>query len=199
MFTCLSKPFGFELGITLKVVIMMLSTMAFGLLAVTWIQCMEKYYDNIIPDSVTRELTFQDIEYIIRKEGYIPFLKNEKYITFKASGEECRVFYKDDMLSLRATYLIDNDVNLDLVLKTCSIAQEQGFCFRSYLQNCPNGETVLTFEIETLVHLVNEFERFFPNYLKALLHAIEIHRVIYVSLSEEKSQEKVNKYINPLS
>ena len=180
--TGLSFPFGIELGITLKVIVMIIGTLAFGLLAVTWIQYMEKYYDSIIPED--RILSLEDIEYSIRKEGYIPFMQDDRLLTFKADGVEFRAFYEDDKFILITTYLVDDNDDVDLLLKSCSLAQGKVILFRSYLHECCSGQTGISFEIVQFVHSVNELERFFPELLNVLLYSIKTQREIYVSLCE---------------
>lgn len=178
--TSLNFPFRIEIGVTIKVIVMILGTMAFGLLAITWIQYMEKYYDSIIPED--RILSLEDIKYSIRKEGYIPYMQNDKCLIFKADGVEIRAFYEDDKFKLITTYLVDDNADIGLLLISCSLSQSSVILFRSYLHKCYSGENGISFEIVQFVHTVNEFERFFPELLNVLLYSIKRQREIYVNL-----------------
>lgn len=104
-----------------------------------------------------RAMDLSDIEYCIRKEGYIP-VRRDNYVSFKISGEEIEVFYEDEKLSLVRTYGIGEEVNLDILSKACSALHDTTFLIRSSLRRYDNGQIGLVFEIQSLVVSPKELE-----------------------------------------
>ena len=199
----LSSPFGIELGITLKVIIMILGTMAFGLLAITWIQYTEKYYDNIIPEtpsSTESKLSLDSIVNFIREEGYDAIQGYNGDVSFMVNGENYNIFYEDNMLTLSKIYFIGRNVDSDILYKAWSLAHDELCMSRCRLHKYGNDYMGLSFEIAVLVYSANEFERFFQNYVNILLHSIARHKSIYAKLYQEKNKnmqkEDIHNYFN---
>ena len=76
-----------------------------------------------------------------------------------------------------------------MLLKACAQAHDEIFMFRSYTHTYDTNATVLCFEVETYVKSLSELERYFPQYLNVINHAIERQREIYQQLLEAKSPQ----------
>ena len=135
-----------------------------------------------------RKADLSDIEQCIRKEGFVP-VRNEDRITFKVSGEEVEVFYGDEKLSLVRTYGLDQDVNLDILSKACSMLHDSTFMIRSSLHRYDNGQMGLIFEVQSMATTPAELDRHFSRHLNLLYHGIERHREFYGKLLEESAAQ----------
>ena len=136
-------------------------------------------------------ITLADVEMCIRKEGYIPQAEEDR-IVFKIAGERYDVYYQDEKFTLVKRFGLSEDVDKDLLLKACAQAHDEIFMFRSYTHSYDTNTTVLCFEVETYVNSLPELERYFPQYLNVINHAIDRQREIYQQLlRESKPQEEV--------
>ena len=124
----------------------------------------------------------------IRKEGYIPQAEEDR-IVFKIAGERYDVYYQDEKFTLVKRFGLSDDVDKDLLLKACAQAHDEIFMFRSYTHSYDANTTVLCFEVETYVSSLSELERYFPQYLNVINHAIERQREIYQQLLEESKSQ----------
>lgn len=136
-------------------------------------------------DAEIGAITLKDIDQCIRKEGYIPQVEQD-CVFFKIAGERYDVYYQDEKFTLVKRFGISEDVDKDLLLKACAQAHDEIFMFRSYTHTYDSNATVLCFEVETYVKSLSELERYFPQYLNVINHAIERQREIYQQLLEVK-------------
>ncbi len=168
-----------------------------GIISMSWIQVLNTRLmradvkkSNIPPiqQEQTRKVTQGDIETCIRKEGYIPQIEDD--ITFfKISGERFDVMYQDEKFTLGKRFGLSEDTNIDMLLKACSQAQDEIFMFRSYVHQYDNGQCMICFEVETYLDSVAELEKYFPQYLNVLLHAVERQREIYYQMKETEQKK----------
>jgi hypothetical protein len=148
----------------------------------------------VVPEE--KNVSLSDIEYCIRKEGYIP-IRKDNYVSFKISGEEIEIFYENDKLSIVRTYGLGEDVNLEVLSKACSMLHDTTFLIRSSIHTYENNELGLVFEVQSLVVSQTELERFFERHLDVLHHGIQRHREIYGSLLQEVSARPEDKQMTP--
>ena len=133
-----------------------------------------------------RKADLSDIEQCIRKEGVVP-VRMEDRVTFKVSGQDVDVFYGDEKLSIVRTYGLDDDVNLDILSKACSMLHDSTFMIRSSLHKYDNGQMGLIFEVQSMATTPAELDRYFSRHLNLLYHGIERHREFYGKLLEESA------------
>lgn len=163
-----------------------------GIISMSWIQVLNTRLmmadvkkSNIPPiqQEQTRKVTQGDIEMCIRKEGYIPQIEDD--ITFfKISGERFDVMYQDQKFTLGKRFGLSEDTDIDMLLRASSQTQDEIFMFRSYVHQYDNGQCMICFEVETYLDSVAELEKYFPQYLNVLLHAVERQREIYYQMKE---------------
>ena len=166
---CLSDII-FDFGFTKNTYLLMfiISGAVLAVFSVVWISIINKDEPTecvITQPTVADEriMDLSDIEYCIKKEGYIP-VRRDNYVSFKILGEEIEVFYEDEKLSLVRTYGIGEEVNLDILSKACSALHDTTFLIRSSLHQYDNNHTGLVFEIQSLVVSPKELERFFERH-----------------------------------
>lgn len=139
----------------------------------------------------------ETIEMCIRKEGYVPQSEDD-FISFKIAGERYEVYYQDEKFTLAKRFGLSEDTNRVLLMDASSQAQDEIFMFRSYVHTYDNGQSTLCFEVETYLSSTAELEKFFPQYLNVLLHAVDRQREIYFQMSEtekKKAEESANPAI----
>ena len=139
----------------------------------------------------TNAITLADVEMCIRKEGYVPQTEEDR-IVFKIAGERYEVFYQDEKFTLVKRFGLTEDVDKGLLQKACAQAQDEIFMFRSYIHSYDTNTMVLCFEVETYVSSLSELERYLPQYLNVINHAIERQREIYHQLLEESKPQDEN-------
>ena len=163
-----------------------------GIISMSWIQVLntslmraddKKSNFPPIQQEQTRKVTQGDIEMCIRKEGYIPQVEDDMTF-FKISGERFDVMYQDQKFTLGKRFGLSEDTDIDMLLKACSQTQDEIFMFRSYVHQYDNGQCMICFEVETYLDSVAELEKYFPQYLNVLLHAVERQREIYYQMKE---------------
>lgn len=168
-----------------------------GLISMSWIQVLntrlmradvKKRNNPPTQQGEKRRVTQGDIEMCIRKEGYIPQVEDDMTF-FKISGERFDVMYQDEKFTLGKRFGLSEDTDVDMLLKACSQTQDEIFMFRSYVHQYYNGQCMICFEVETYLDSVAELEKYFPQYLNVLLHAVERQREIYYQM-KEKEQNK---------
>ena len=133
-------------------------------------------------------ITLDTLEMCIRKEGYVP-QSEEGHVTFKIAGERYEVYYQEDKFTMVKKYVIGDGADKELLMKACSQAQDEIFMFRSYVHTCDNGQSVLCFEVETYLSSRFELEKYFPQYLNVLLHAVDRQREIYFQMKEAQHKK----------
>lgn len=163
-----------------------------GIISMSWIQVLNTRLmradvkkSNIPPiqQEQPRKVTQDDIEMCIRKEGYVPQIEDD--ITFfKISGERFDVMYQDQKFTLGKRFGLSEDTDIDMLLRASSQTQDEIFMFRSYVHQNDNGQCMICFEVETYLDSVAELEKYFPQYLNVLLHAVERQREIYYQMKE---------------
>ena len=136
-------------------------------------------------------ITLADVEMCIRKEGYVPQVEEDR-VMFKIAGERYDVYYQDEKFTLVKRFGLSEDVDKNLLLKACAQAHDEIFMFRSYTHTFDTNTTVLCFEVETYVNSCFELERYFPQYLNVINHAIERQREIYQQMLEESKPQGEN-------
>lgn len=142
-----------------------------------------------------REITLADIEMCIRKEGYVP-QSEANCTTFKIAGERYEVYYQEDKFTLAQRFVLSDDINKAYLIDACSQAQDEIFMFRSYVHTYDTGQSVLCFEVETFLSSAFELEKYFPQFLNIMLHAVERQREIY-SQQCEAEQKRLEDNANP--
>lgn len=135
-------------------------------------------------------ITLADVEMCIRKEGYVPQVEEDR-VMFKIAGERYDVYYQDDKFTLIKRFTLADDVNKELLLKACAQAHNEIFMFRSYTHTLENSTTLLCFEVETYVTSLAELEKFFPQYLNVINHAIVRQKEIYHQMIENNNSMQV--------
>lgn len=136
-------------------------------------------------------ITLADVEMCIRKEGYVPQVEEDR-VMFKIAGERYDVYYQDDKFTLIKRFTLADDVNKELLLKACAQAHNEIFMFRSYTHTLVNSTTLLCFEVETYVTSLAELEKFFPQYLNVINHAIVRQKEIYHQMIENNNSMQVD-------
>lgn len=189
--------FGFSKNMYLLIFILAGAILAVS--SIVWISILNRYHKTemapppptvVVPEE--RNVSLSDIEYCIRKEGYIP-IRKDNYVSFKISGEEIEIFYENDKLSIVRTYGLGEDVNLEVLSKACSMLHDTTFLIRSSIHTYENNELGLVFEVQSLVTSPTELERFFERYLNVLHHGIQRHREIYGKLLEKLESKEEHK------
>lgn len=169
-----------------------------GIISMSWIQVLntrlmradgKKCNIPPIQQEQTRKVTQDDIEMCIRKEGYIPQVEDDMTF-FKISGERFDVMYQDQKFTLGKRFGLSEDTDIDMLLKACSQTQDEIFMFRSYVHQYDNGQCMICFEVETYLDSVAELEKYFPQYLNVLLHAVERQREIYYQMKETVQKKR---------
>ena len=135
-------------------------------------------------------ITLADVEMCIRKEGHVPQVEEDR-VMFKIAGERYDVYYQDDKFTLIKRFTLADDVNKELLLKACAQAHNEIFMFRSYTHTLENSTTLLCFEVETYVTSLAELEKFFPQYLNVINHAIIRQKEIYHQMIENNNSMQV--------
>ena len=135
-------------------------------------------------------ITLADVEMCIRKEGYVPQVEEDR-VMFKIAGERYDVYYQDDKFTLIKRFTLADNVNKELLLKACAQAHNEIFMFRSYTHTLENSTTLLCFEVETYVTSLAELEKFFPQYLNVINHAIVRQKEIYHQMIENNNSMQV--------
>ena len=143
--------------------------------------------DKVEPNAIT----LADVEMCIRKEGYVPQVEEDR-VMFKIAGERYDVYYQDDKFTLIKRFTLADDVNKELLLKACAQAHNEIFMFRSYTHTLENSTTLLCFEVETYVTSLAELEKFFPQYLNVINHAIVRQKEIYHQMIENNNSMQVD-------
>ena len=100
--------------------------------------------------------------------------------------------YQDQKFTLAKRFGLSDDTDIDMLLRASSQTQDEIFMFRSYVHKYDNGQCVICFEVETYLDSVAELEKYFPQYLNVLLHAVERQREIYYQMkgTEQKKGEE---------
>lgn len=193
---------GFDFSHNMYIMAIVATSVLLSIISLIWISVLncklfnertskEMAQDNMVKESMEerqeeRKVEVSDIEFCIKKEGFVP-VRRDNFISFKVSGEEIEVFYNDEKLSLVRTYVLDEDVNLEILSEACSILHDSTFLIRSSLHKYDNNQMGLVFEVQTMVSSPTELDRYFSNYLNLLRHGIERHRDIYVKLLENQA------------
>ena len=168
-----------------------------GIISMSWIQVLntrlmradgKKCNIPPIQQEQTRKVTQGDIEMCIRKEGYIPQVEDDMTF-FKISGERFDVMYQDQKFTLGKKFGLSDDTDIDMLLRASSQTQDEIFMFRSYVHKYDNGQCMICFEVETYLDSVAELEKYFPQYLNVLLHAVERQREIYYQMKETEQMK----------
>lgn len=150
-----------------------------------------------VKEDCDKPVTLEDIEMCIRKEGYVPQVE-EGAVSFKIAGERYEVYYQEEKFTLVKRFGLSEDTNRSLLLEASSQAQDEIFMFRSYVHTYDNGLSALCFEVETYLRSTAELEKYFPQYLNVLLHAVDRQREIYFQMSEaehKNAEESANPAI----
>lgn len=101
------------------------------------------------------------------------------------------VYYQDEKFTLVKRFAISDDIDRNLLLKACTQALDEIFMFRCYTHCYDDKTTLLCFEVETYVNSLKELERFFPQYLNVINHAIERQREIYYQMLADSKQHEM--------
>ena len=185
---------GLDLSKNMYVMSVVASGFLLALISLTWITILNTKFMRsgmVKPESSPSEPTVQkgivmaDVEMCIRKEGYVPQVE-EGVTFFKISGERVEVVYQDEKFTLSKRYALGDDVDMNLLLKACSQAQDEIFMFRSFIHTYDNGRSTVCFEVETYLNSVSELDRYFPHYLNLMMHAVARQQEIYAQMKESE-------------
>lgn len=197
---------GFDLSRNMYVMSVVASGFLMALISLTWITILNTKFMRtglVKPESSPSEPTVQkgiamaDIEMCIRKEGYVPQVE-EGITYFKVSGERVDVGYEGEKFTLSKRYALGDDVDMNLLLKACSQAQDEIFMFRSFIHTYDSGRSTVCFEVETYLNSVSELDRYFPHYLNLMMHAIARQQEIYAQMKDAE-HAKVDEQKIPAS
>jgi len=191
---------GFEFSKNMYVMSIVATSCLLAIISMSWIRLLNsKLMRTDMIDSPKSSdkpaepnaITLADVEMCIRKEGYLPQVE-EDCVMFKIAGERYDVYYQDEKFTLVKRFGLSEDVDKNLLLKACAQAHDEIFMFRSYTHTFDTNTTVLCFEVETYVNSCFELERYFPQYLNVINHAIERQREIYQQMLEESKPQGEN-------
>ena len=192
---------GFEFSKNMYVMSIVATSCLLAIISMSWIRLLNsKLMRTDMIDSPKSSdkpaepnaITLADVEMCIRKEGYVPQVEEDR-VMFKIAGERYDVYYQDEKFTLVKRFGLSEDVDKNLLLKACAQAHDEIFMFRSYTHTFDTNTTVLCFEVETYVNSCFELERYFPQYLNVINHAIERQREIYQQLLEESKPQEDEK------
>ena len=185
---------GFDFGKNIYVMSIVATSCLLAIISMSWIRllnCKLMRTNLVDTDKVEpNAITLADVEMCIRKEGYVPQVEEDR-VMFKIAGERYDVYYQDDKFTLIKRFTLADDVNKELLLKACAQAHNEIFMFRSYTHTLENSTTLLCFEVETYVTSLAELEKFFPQYLNVINHAIVRQREIYHQMIENNNSMQV--------
>ena len=191
---------GFDFGKNIYVMSIVATSCLLAIISMSWIRLLNsKLMRTDMIDSPKSSdkpaepnaITLADVEMCIRKEGYVPQVEEDR-VMFKIAGERYDVYYQDEKFTLVKRFGLSEDVDKNLLLKACAQAHDEIFMFRSYTHTFDTNTTVLCFEVETYVNSCFELERYFPQYLNVINHAIERQREIYQQMLEESKPQGEN-------
>lgn len=191
---------GFEFSKNMYVMSIVATSCLLAIISMSWIRLLNsKLMRTDMIDSPKSSdkpaepnaITLADVEMCIRKEGYVPQVEEDR-VMFKIAGERYDVYYQDEKFTLVKRFGLSEDVDKNLLLKACAQAHDEIFMFRSYTHTFDTNTTVLCFEVETYVNSCFELERYFPQYLNVINHAIERQREIYQQMLEESKPQGEN-------
>ena len=191
---------GFEFSKNMYVMSIVATSCLLAIISMSWIRLLNsKLMRTDMIDSPKSSdkpaepnaITLADVEMCIRKEGYLPQVEEDR-VMFKIAGERYDVYYQDEKFTLVKRFGLSEDVDKNLLLKACAQAHDEIFMFRSYTHTFDTNTTVLCFEVETYVNSCFELERYFPQYLNVINHAIERQREIYQQMLEESKPQGEN-------
>ena len=191
---------GFEFSKNMYVMSIVATSCLLAIISMSWIRLLNsKLMRTDMIDSPKSSdkpaepnaITLTDVEMCIRKEGYVPQVEEDR-VMFKIAGERYDVYYQDEKFTLVKRFGLSEDVDKNLLLKACAQAHDEIFMFRSYTHTFDTNTTVLCFEVETYVNSCFELERYFPQYLNVINHAIERQREIYQQMLEESKPQGEN-------
>ena len=185
----------FDLSKNMYVMSIVATSCLLAIISMSWIRLLNCKLMRInLVDTDKAEpnaITLADVEMCIRKEGYVPQVEEDR-VMFKIAGERYDVYYQDDKFTLIKRFTLADDVNKELLLKACAQAHNEIFMFRSYTHTLENSTTLLCFEVETYVTSLAELEKFFPQYLNVINHAIVRQKEIYHQMIENNNSMQVD-------
>ena len=186
---------GFDFGKNMYVMSIVATSCLLAIISMSWIRllnCKLMRINLVNTDKAEpNAITLADVEMCIRKEGYVPQVEEDR-VMFKIAGERYDVYYQDDKFTLIKRFTLADDVNKELLLKACAQAHNEIFMFRSYTHTLENSTTLLCFEVETYVTSLAELEKFFPQYLNVINHAIVRQKEIYHQMIENNNSMQVD-------
>ena len=186
---------GFDFSKNMYVMSIVATSCLLAIISMSWIRLLNCKLMRInLVDTDKAEpnaITLADVEMCIRKEGYVPQVEEDR-VMFKIAGERYDVYYQDDKFTLIKRFTLADDVNKELLLKACAQAHNEIFMFRSYTHTLENSTTLLCFEVETYVTSLAELEKFFPQYLNVINHAIVRQKEIYHQMIENNNSMQVD-------
>lgn len=185
---------GFDFSKNMYVMSIVATSCLLAIISMSWIRLLNCKLMRInLVDTDKAEpnaITLADVEMCIRKEGYVPQVEEDR-VMFKIAGERYDVYYQDDKFTLIKRFTLADNVNKELLLKACAQAHNEIFMFRSYTHTLENSTTLLCFEVETYVTSLAELEKFFPQYLNVINHAIVRQKEIYHQMIENNNSMQV--------
>ena len=185
----------FDLSKNMYVMSIVATSCLLAIISMSWIRLLNCKLMRInLVDTDKAEpnaITLADVEMCIRKEGYVPQVEEDR-VMFKIAGERYDVYYQDDKFTLIKRFTLADNVNKELLLKACAQAHNEIFMFRSYTHTLENSTTLLCFEVETYVTSLAELEKFFPQYLNVINHAIVRQKEIYHQMIENNNSMQVD-------
>ena len=186
---------GFDFSKNMYVMSIVATSCLLAIISMSWIRllnCKLMRINLVNTDKAEpNAITLADVEMCIRKEGYVPQVEEDR-VMFKIAGERYDVYYQDDKFTLIKRFTLADDVNKELLLKACAQAHNEIFMFRSYTHTLENSTTLLCFEVETYVTSLAELEKFFPQYLNVINHAIVRQKEIYHQMIENNNSMQVD-------
>lgn len=162
-----------------------------SLLSITWISVLnlESRFMRItaerVIDDENEEITLSDIAECIKKEGYIPEIKEEdNSILFKIQGETYRVHYKECRFALYKYFQVGENTKVELLKKAAAPTEEHVFGMKVFVKSHDEGHSII-FQFSSLFKSVKELQTHFSRCLNILNQGVVFHRDRYAELEGE--------------
>lgn len=159
-----------------------------SLLSMSWISVLNleskfmKSWSGRVIDDDKEEISLSDICECIKREGYIPEIKEEdKSVFFKIQGEPYRVHYEDSRFSMYKYYQVGESTNVELLKKAIVPTEEHVFGMKVFVRSHDEGDSIF-FQFSSLFQTVKELQLHFPRCLSILQQGIVFHRERYAEL-----------------
>lgn len=182
---------GFDFSQNMYMLCFISTGIVLAFLSITWISALNlesrfmKGAGVKVIDDNNEEITLSDIAECIKKEGYMPDVKeDDNSVFFKIQGEAYRVHYKDCRFSMYKYYQVGENTKVELLKKAAVPTEEQVFGMKVFVTSHDEGHSII-FQFSSLFKSVKELQVHFPRCLNILDQGINFHRDRYAELEGE--------------